>query len=138
MEAFAAFVLGLGMIAAAQDAAYAPYRAGYPHYYAAPAAYADAGYRPAYVYAPVPGPAPAVGALTGGVIGAAAGGAPGFVLGAGIGAITGDVISRPPVVQVAPVSVASAYVPALPARGAESTETYIRNWQGFVQPTPQR
>ena len=96
MEAFAAFVLGLGVIAAAQDAAYAPYRYGY--YYAAPAAYADSGYRPAYVYSPVPAPAPAVGAVTGGLLDAT----------------------------------------ASPARSAESTETYIRNWQGFAQPRPQR
>ena len=114
MEAFAAFVLGLGMMAAAQDAAYAPYRAGQSYYYAAPAVYADSGYRPAYVYAPVPAPAPAVGAVTGGVIGAAAGGGG------------------------APVGIAPAYAPAAPAHSAEAAESYIRNWQGFVQPSPQR
>jgi len=138
MEGFAAFVLGLGMMAAAQEAAYAPYRAGQAYYYTVPAAQADAGYRPALVYAPVPSPLPAMGAVTGGLIGAAAAGAPGLVLGAGAGAVMGDAMSIPRVVQAAPAYVAPAYAPAAPARSVDSTDRYIRRWQEFMEPTPHR
>jgi len=138
MEGFAAFILGLGMMAAAQDAAYAPYRAGQAYYYAVPAAQADTGYRPAFVYAPAPGPLPAMGAVGGGLIGAASAGAPGLVLGATVGGLAGYEMSMPHVVHVAPANVAPAYAPASPARNAESTEQYIRRWQGFIEPAPQR
>ncbi len=136
MEGFGAFLLGLGVMAVAQDAAYAPYRAGYPsYYYAAPAVRADTAYQPAFVYAPVASPLPAVGAATGGLVGAAAGGAPGLMFGAVTGAIVGDALS-PRVVQVAPV--AAPYAPASPARGVDSTDQYIRRWQAFMQPAPNR
>jgi len=139
MEGFAAFLLGLGIMGAAQEAAYAPYRAGYPYpyYYAVPEAHADAGYRPAYVYAPVPSPLPATGAVTGGLIGAAAGGAPGLVLGAMTGAVIGDAMS-PRVAYVAPARAAMAYAPASPARSTESTDQYIQRWQGLLEPAPKR
>jgi len=143
MEGLAAFVLGLGMMAAAQDAAYAPYRAGQPYYYSypgyyapAPAAYAGSGYAPAYVYAPAP--LPAVGAVTGGLLGAGAAGAPGLLLGAAAGAVIGDAMSVPYAVRVAPAYGAPDYAPAPAARSAESTERYIRRWQGFIEPAPQR
>lgn len=136
MEGFAAFVLGLGMMAAAQEATYAPYRAGRAYYYAVPAAQADAGYRPAYVYAPVPSPLPAMGAVTGGLIGAAGAGAPGLVIGATVGGVMGDAMSMPRVVQVAPAYAELNYAPASPARSAESTDQYIRRWQGFMEPAP--
>jgi hypothetical protein len=132
MEGFAALFLGLGLMAAAQDAAYAPYRAGRPYYYTAPAAYADAGYQPAFVYAPAPSPLPAMGAVTGGLVGAAAG-APGLVLGATFGGLMGNAMSMPQVANVAP-----AYAPAPPARNADSTDQYVRRWQGFMEPAPQR
>lgn len=135
MEAFAAFVLGLGMIAAAQDAAYAPYRAGHGYYYAAPATYADTGYRPAYVYAPA---APAIGAVTGGAIGAAAGGVPGLVLGAAVGGVTGDVIATPRVLPVARAGFAPAYEPASSTHSGEATDQYIRRWQSFIEPASKR
>ena len=138
MEGFAAFVLGLGMMAAAQDAAYAPYRAGGPYYYTVPAAHADTGYRPALVYAPAPSPLPAMGAVAGGLIGAAGAGAPGLVLGATVGGLMGDAMSMPQVVQVAPAYAASTYAPVSPARSAESTDQYIRRWQGFMEPAPHR
>ena len=135
MEGFAAFVLGLGFMAAAQEAAYAPYRAAPAYYTTVPVAQADAGYRPAYVYAPVPSPLPAVGAVTGGLVGAAAAGAPGLVLGALAGAATGDAMSVPRVVQVAPIDAAPVYAPA---RHADSTDQYIRRWQAFMEPAPHR
>lgn len=138
MEGFAALVLGLGMMAAAQDAAYAPYRAGRGYYYTVPAAHADTGYRPAFVYAPGPSPLPAMGAVAGGLIGAAGAGAPGLVLGATVGGLMGDAMSMPQVVHVAPAYAASTYAPASPARSAESTDQYIRRWQGFMEPAPQR
>ncbi len=91
MEAFAAFVLGLGMMAAAQDAAY---RAAHVHYYPAPTVYAEARYRPTVVYAPAPSQLPAA----------------------------------------TPV----AYAPPPPARSAESSEQFIRNWQNFMEPAARR
>lgn len=144
MEGFAALVLGLGMMAAAQDAAYAPYRAGY--YYAAPPAYiyADSptypgtGYAPAYVYAPAPGPLPALGAVTGGLIGAAGAGAPGLILGAAVGGLMGDAMSAPRVVRAVPAYAGPAYVTAPPARNSEATDQYLRRWQGFIEPSPRR
>ena len=142
MEGFAAFVLGLGLMAAAQDATYAPYRVGQPYYYypgyysASPATYADGGYRPAYVYAPAP--LPAMGAMAGGLAGAGAAGAPGLLLGAAAGAVIGDALSMPPVVRVAPAYGATGHAPAASARQAEFTDHYIRRWQGFVEPAPQR
>jgi hypothetical protein len=138
MEGFAAFVLGLGMMAAAQDAAYAPYRAGRGYYYTVPAAYADTGYRPAYVYAPAPSPLPVMGAVTGGLIGAAGAGAPGLLFGATAGGLIGDAMSMPHVVHVAPAYPAPAYAPAPAARSAESTDQYIRRWQGSMEPAPRR
>ena len=128
MEGFAAIMLGLGIMAAAHDAAYAPYRAGSGYYYES---------RPALVYAPAPSPLPAAGAVSGGLIGAAAAGAPGLVLGAVAGGITGDAIS-PRVVQAIPADAPLTYVPASPARSAESTDRYIRRWQAFMEPTPHR
>lgn len=138
MEGFAALFLGLGIMAAAQDAAYAPYRAGRAYYYPVPAAHVDTGNRPAYVYAPAPSPLPAMGAVTGGLIGAAGAGAPGLVLGATVGGLMGDAMSMPHVVHVAPAYAASTYAPPSPARGAESTDQYIRRWQDFMVPAPQR
>ena len=138
MEGFAALVLGLGMMAAAQEATYAPYRAGRAYYYTVPAAHADAGYRPAYVYAPVPGPLPAVGAVTGGLIGAAGAGAPGLVLGAAVGGVMGDAMQMPRVVHVAPAYAEPYYAPASPARSSESADQYIRRWQSFMEPAPHR
>ena len=133
MEDFAALFLGLGLMAAAQDAAYAPYRAARPYYY-----YADAGYQPAFVYAPVPGPLPAMGAVTGGLIGAAGAGAPGLVIGATVGGLMGNEMSMPHVARVAPAYAASAHAPASPASGAGSSDQYIQRWQGFMEPAPRR
>ena len=138
MEGFAALFLGLGLMAAAQDAAYAPYRAGRPYYYTAPAAYSDAGYQSAFVYAPAPSPLPAMGAMTGGLIGAAGAGVPGLVLGATVGGLMGNEMSMPRVVSVAPAYAAPAYAPASPARGAGSSDQYIQRWQGFMEPAPRR
>ena len=138
MQGFAALFLGLGMMAAAQEATYAPYRAGGAYYHAVPVAQADTGYRPAYVYAPAPSPLPAMGAVTGGLIGAAAVGAPGLVLGATVGGLAGHEMAMPHVVHVGPANVASAHAPASPARSAESTNQYIQRWQGFIEPAPRR
>lgn len=138
MEGLAAFFLGLGMMAAAQDAAYAPYRAGQAYYYTVPAAQADPGYRSAYAYMPAPSPLPVMGAVTGGLIGAAGAGAPGLVLGATTGALMGDAMSMPRVMQVPPVYAASADSPRSPARSTESTDQFIRHWQSFMEPVPHR
>jgi hypothetical protein len=138
MEGFAALLLGLGMMTAAHDAAYAPYRAGYPYDYATPSVQADAAYRPAYVYIPAPSPLPAMGAVTGGLIGAAGAGAPGLVLGATFGGLMGDAMSMPQVVHVAPAGAGSAYAPAPSAHSARSTDHYLQRWEGFMEPVARR
>lgn len=128
MEGFAAFILGLGIMAAAHDAQYRAAQA----YYATPVAHAHAGYSPAVVYAPVPSPLPVMGAVAGGLAGAG-GGAPGVVFGATAGGLIGHAMSMPQVVHVAP-----ADLPPAPRRSPASTEQFIERWQGFMEPTPRR
>jgi len=133
MEGLAILFLGLGAIAAAQEDAYRQYHAQYGVY--PPSAYvaqADTGYYapPAYVVAP----APAIGAVTGGLIGAAAGGGAGAAVGMATGALIGHAATVPQPVAAAPAYAAPAYAHAAPARSAQSTDQYIRSWQGFMEP----
>ena len=136
MEGLAVLFLGLGAIAASQEAAYAQYRAGYAYGYPVQAVQAESVYQPAYVYAPAP--LPTVGAVTGGLIGAAAGGARGLVAGAMVGGMMGHAASVPAVVPVAPAYAAPAYAYSAPVRSSQGTDQYIQRWQGFMQPSGQR
>jgi hypothetical protein len=128
MEGFAAFILALGMMAAAQDAQYRAAQA----YHAHPIAYARAGYSPAVVYAPVPSPLPVMGALAGGLVGAG-GGAPAVVIGATAGGLIGHAMSMPQVAYVA-----WADIPPAPRRSSASTEQFIDRWQSFMEPAARR
>jgi hypothetical protein len=106
-------------------------------------------YAPAYVYAPQPGWGLGPGALIGAGVGALAGGSMGSLVGGSvIGAALGAVSTSPPfypgpVAYPVPVATYPAtYVPPPPPPPAYaapvprgSADTFISNWQSFMQPS---
>lgn len=138
MDALAKFAIPFLIIAGATEPAFAqaPYAAGVQ--YGQPYVYAPA-------YAPPPGWGLGPGAVIGAGMGALAGGSLGSALaGSAIGAAMGAVATTPPVYPVypAPAAYVPAYVPAPaayappPPRG--SADTFIANWQSFMQPSARR
>lgn len=138
MDAFKNFAIPLLLLAGASGAALAqaPYAAGEQ-------------YGPPYVYtAPAPGWGLGPGAVIGAGMGALAGGSLGSLVGgAVIGAAMGAVSTSPPFypgpVYAAPLATyaPAAYAPPPPPpayaapvpRG--SADTFISNWQSFMQPS---
>jgi hypothetical protein len=138
MDAFKKFAIPLLLLAGASGAALAqaPYAAGEQ-------------YSPPYVYAaPAPGWGLGPGAVIGAGMGALAGGSLGSLVGGSvIGAAMGAVSTSPPfypgpVLYPAPMAYPApvlTYAPPPPAYAAPvprgSADTFISNWQSFMQPS---
>lgn len=128
MEAFALFAFPFLMAAGAHEAMLAQQR------------YVAAQEGQHYVYAMPPGYGWAPGAAIGAGVGALAGGGGPALAGALIGGTIGHAATTP--VYVAPAAYAPpAHAPApsrASAASSASTEAFIANWMGFMQPSARR